>query len=459
MHKCILCWCLIIIYNLRNIYRFRFIACKLNLISTVITFMLTRSRAQSKRKESSFTENSSATQEVSPAKCNGSAPVAPASPVLPPACVPESHEPRSLIPPVFALVASLAFGACYINFGSPGMGEYISAACCGVLGLLLFVSMAFIPDGPFIRPSQIMWRIALGIGLFYMCILIPFLFIPLETAREALRIVFDSRLGVPLPSRSYAEACGLDTWQTIFDQLDVFVALHIFGWVFKALIYRDVFFCWILSIAFELLEYALQHQLPNFAECWWDHWILDVLLCNAIGILVGLVLGRFLCVKPFAWAYSSSRFEQKPTSLATKSFKNYLQVLFLLVGSLTAEITCFYIKHLLWIPTVHPLNAFRLLLIVFLGSGAVREFYDLFSKDCHKSSTTQKARPFAAVTSIILIFESIICVRWGQDQFPNPAPLEVKVCALFAAFVLLVLIPTLLFILPSIFGKHKKESK
>lgn len=26
-----------------------------------------------------------------------------------------------------------------------------------------------------------------------------------------------------------------------------------------------------MSIGFELLEYSLQHQLPNFNECWWDH--------------------------------------------------------------------------------------------------------------------------------------------------------------------------------------------
>jgi len=22
---------------------------------------------------------------------------------------------------------------------------------------------------------------------------------------------------------------------------------------------------------FEVVEYTLEHQLPNFSECWWDH--------------------------------------------------------------------------------------------------------------------------------------------------------------------------------------------
>lgn len=27
----------------------------------------------------------------------------------------------------------------------------------------------------------------------------------------------------------------------------------------------------IISVMFEFLEYSLEHQLPNFSECWWDH--------------------------------------------------------------------------------------------------------------------------------------------------------------------------------------------
>lgn len=46
---------------------------------------------------------------------------------------------------------------------------------------------------------------------------------------------------------------------------------------------------------------SLSYKLPNFAECWsrdtsvqnishnyarWDHWVMDVLLCNGVGIEV-----------------------------------------------------------------------------------------------------------------------------------------------------------------------------
>ena len=39
----------------------------------------------------------------------------------------------------------------------------------------------------------------------------------------------------------------------------------------QALIIRDVFVLSVLSIGFELFEYTLEPQLPNFGECWWDH--------------------------------------------------------------------------------------------------------------------------------------------------------------------------------------------
>ena len=38
-----------------------------------------------------------------------------------------------------------------------------------------------------------------------------------------------------------------------------------------------------LSIGFEFMELTFQHMLPNFNECWWDSWILDVAVCNFIG--------------------------------------------------------------------------------------------------------------------------------------------------------------------------------
>lgn len=63
----------------------------------------------------------------------------------------------------------------------------------------------------------------------------------------------------------------ISTISTLQDKLDLFVATHFFGWWLKTLVLRDWWLCTVFSIMFEILEYTLEHQLPNFKECWWDH--------------------------------------------------------------------------------------------------------------------------------------------------------------------------------------------
>lgn len=153
----------------------------------------------------------------------------------------------------------------------------------------------------------------------------------------------DPALGVPLPERSYADDCSLK-WTSIYSQLDIFIAAHVVGWYVKALILRDQWICWIISIMFEVLEYSLQHQLPNFAECWWDHWLLDVLICNWLGIWLGMKTCKYFSMKTYNWRSIkdihdvSGKVKRTVAQFtphswvsfdwaATKSFKGYLVVL------------------------------------------------------------------------------------------------------------------------------------
>lgn len=168
----------------------------------------------------------------------------------------------------------------------------------------------------------------------------------MEDARRILAFI-DPSLGVPLPEKSYAEDCRF-RWASIYPQLDGFVFAHIFGWYVKALILRDHWLCWIISIMFEFMEYSLQHQLPNFAECWWDHWILDVLISNWLGIWAGMKTCQYLAMKTYDWRsiqdiptvtgkvmrtvsqftpHSWMSFEWA----ASKTFKGYLTVILLTV--------------------------------------------------------------------------------------------------------------------------------
>ena len=45
------------------------------------------------------------------------------------------------------------------------------------------------------------------------------------------------------------------------------------------------------SVGFELLEYTLECQLPNFGECWWDHVCLTIPPCLATEAVPPVDLG------------------------------------------------------------------------------------------------------------------------------------------------------------------------
>lgn len=63
------------------------------------------------------------------------------------------------------------------------------------------------------------------------------------------------------------------------------------------LICRDLKLCMLMSILFEIMEITFRHWLPNFYECWWDHIILDLILCNTGGMLIGYAMIKFYKMK------------------------------------------------------------------------------------------------------------------------------------------------------------------
>lgn len=72
-------------------------------------------------------------------------------------------------------------------------------------------------------------------------------------------------LGVELPERAYGANCTIYDaktgvkWDTIRETVfDEFVLAHIFGWWAKALMLRNHFLLWILSIGFEVMELTFQ---------------------------------------------------------------------------------------------------------------------------------------------------------------------------------------------------------
>jgi phosphatidylserine synthase 2 len=219
--------------------------------------------------------------------------------------------------------------------------------------------------------------------------------------------------------------------------LDEFVIAHVLGWYAKSLILRDYWFCWILSILFEVCEYSLQHQLPNFAECWWDHWIVDVLVCNWAGTYLGMKTCEHWEMKAYSWrgirqlpgykAKMKRAVQQftphswtKFTWGSTRTFPRYIAVLLLLAGVLITELNAFYLKYILWIPPAHPLNTARLVLVFFCSMPAVREAYQYLHDDrCSRFG----AQAWLMVT--IVCTEVLICIKYDPALFQMPFPAHV----------------------------------
>lgn len=154
------------------------------------------------------------------------------------------------------------------------------------------------------------------------------------------------------------------------------------------------------------MEVSLQHLLPNFKECWWDHYLLDVFGCNLAGMLLGMWTCRHYANKEFNWTgvkkigSTSGKFKRvlkqfTPFSwtnyewAAFKSVKRLLQVTAMLAFVELCELNAFFLKHALWIPPPCPLNTIRLLMLGMLSFPALREWYAYIdSPECKRMGSS-----------------------------------------------------------------------
>lgn len=300
-----------------------------------------------------------------------------------------------------------------------------NSVICGVVVaycVFLLISLLQFSDSVFKRPHPAFWRLVKGSSIFYLLILVIVLFCDKKDVRQFLSMV-DSNLGKKLAEKSYGADCAL-TFRNIYDAMDMYVPAHLFGWYFKALMLRDYYLCWILSVAFELCEYTFAYQLPNFNECWWDHWILDIATCNAIGIHFGIKTCHYFNAKVYRWR---GNIDDNPLGLlhwisSADTFKKYVGLLCMIFLILGAEMNTFYLKALLWIPADHYLNIIRLVLYILMGTVAIREGYSYFSDKTCKSFGYQLWTCIA-----IICVEMMICVKYAKNEFHNTMPRSIKI--------------------------------
>ena len=77
----------------------------------------------------------------------------------------------------------------------------------------------------------------------------------------------------------------------------------------------------------------------------------------------------------------------------------------------------FFLKYLLWIPTLNPLNTYRLILWFFLAAPAIREYYEWIS-----NPKCERIGDAAWIALLGLILELLICIKYGRGLFNVPFP-------------------------------------
>ncbi|KAJ2448879.1 hypothetical protein EV183_005204 [Coemansia sp. RSA 2336] len=339
------------------------------------------------------------------------------------------YHPRTL-----SALAVLLAGFLYVALYSDPSNDMLNtkwglSALCSVF---VVVSVVLFRDGPFVRPHPAFWRAVLALNVLYEMFLVFLLFQSKRTGRQIMTF-FDPGLGIELPERSYGENCAL-TWPNLRAGMDIFVLAHSLGWFGKALILRNRTLCWIVSITFELLEYSLAHQLPNFHECWWDHWILDVLLCNWLGIHVGIKCCEYFKMKTYTWhgireipslrgKLSRAGAQFTPRSWTayqwapTRRFKSFVGIVLFIVLGLLAELNVFYLKSLLWVPPEHPLVIARLALLFMFSLPGAREYYEYYS-----NPRCKRMGAHCWMLIATLLTELLIVVKFGRGEFSEPFP-------------------------------------
>mmetsp|Transcript_5546 Transcript_5546/g.8573 ORF Transcript_5546/g.8573 Transcript_5546/m.8573 type:complete len:446 (+) Transcript_5546:95-1432(+) len=306
------------------------------------------------------------------------------------------------------------------------------AAACFILTIGAFV----FPRGPFVRPHPMVWRVLFGVLVLYELALVLLLFQSKKDARLAMTYI-DSSLNIQLEEKEYATNCEV-TWLNVASQIDIFVLAHSLGWVCKALVIRDRLILWHMSVTWEFVEMTLSYKLPNFAECWWDHWVMDVILCNGIGIEIGIWICKYLEVKEYKWhsVYEYPTFCGKvnrtilqftPKSWIRvdwdifRSTRRYLEIHFMMIIFQLIDLNSFFLKRLLWIPTKNYMNTFRVLLLCINGLVVIRQYYVLISHP-----TYNRVGLHSWLFYVVLYTEILLIAKLSQGEFSEPMPDEVK---------------------------------
>jgi phosphatidylserine synthase 1 len=307
----------------------------------------------------------------------------------------------------------------------------ISTGLLGVVIIFMIVSMLTLPNGPFIRPHPALWRCVLGLSVLYLLMLQFLVHQDYATIRAAI-VWFDPAMAnyTVDSEKEYGVNCMDVTAERLWNSLDWFAFGHYWGWGMKALIIRHYGILWSISIMWELTEMVFGHLLPNFYECWWDNLVLDVIVCNGLGIFTGMQVCKFLTMREFKWesvknkTTIAGKFKRALMQFTPESWthtrwldpaSSYMRIiavcLFITIWQV-CELNTFFIKHVFPMPAEHPICVTRILMLGLIAAPSTRQFYTYITDPQCKRVGTQ-----CWVFIMITLSELILVTKFGRELF------------------------------------------
>lgn len=94
--------------------------------------------------------------------------------------------------------------------------------------------------------------------------------------------------------------CDLNS-QDFLGKIDDYFLSHLGGWIFHTFYLKDWAMCWVWSLGTEILERTLSDWMLPFRECWFDSFIIDVILSNLVGMFIGFSIMKWFEVDQHDW--------------------------------------------------------------------------------------------------------------------------------------------------------------
>ena len=350
-------------------------------------------------------------------------------------------------------------------------------AIFGMSLVLTYLCYIFLPETSKGRGAWF-WKLVQAVTFTYAMNALFWLFLSKENLQYFLENVVDERLGKPLPERDYATHCEFYTpdhptsyFGHFTANIDMFASAHFVGWMFKVWIMRNHTLAWVMSIGFEMMEYSFEVFLPNFKECWWDHWLLDVFGCNLIGMIIGFYTIRKFNMRRLFWFMAPSEKMDKmtlwqQTKYLFTSREEYIRedkwhwlaepwtfnaIIWYMVLNMGTDLSYFFVKSQIDMPPPHWVFAIRIWVLGFFTILVSNDYYDyVVDRKCNSMTLPIFLHHVILIVEWLMFFKNMkrnILLTTANLFDPSFYP-EVK--AFWAAFFLLVVGGLLLLLFHSI---------